>query len=424
MRRAFVLLGTFQLVLLTAISALSQAKVGSSDVIDHWSHNLPEDSSYYTLPPYEYWDQQKWRDSVYRFPAFQEGRFEFANGFSPTTRLKMNYNSYLETIDIVEGDRITELKKFPELKVIYIGDHKFVYYPGLGYLEIILKGTLSLARKTVMSTVYEFSDGYRMPVAVIDDLRTTPNKSIRYYWPVDLYYVIDPLRRAHRPGPLLFPALVPDARHKIRDFIALNSIDYRNGKDLETLVTFCNNVYIEPSGKLSIPAASDLKYSLWRDSIYFFDEFEEVALTDINGQKEYLNANYNLETGWLDVIGKKNDTVALSTHKRVATVIIDGRTYMNHPVQGMIEIVFQGKVQLGLMKRIVFEGLYSNEKMYRIDNTWFFIKNERILLPSVKVVHSLFPKHKNEIDMYINAHDVNFRSKKDLIDLLSYCSRF
>ena len=73
-----------------------------------------------------------------------------------------------------------------------------------------------------------------------------------------------------------------------------------------------------------IPADTELKDSVWRDSLYMFPSFTDMTVLQTNGTKHDIsNVNYNYYTGCFDTIGERGDTVILSTDERIFTANVE-----------------------------------------------------------------------------------------------------
>jgi hypothetical protein len=424
--------------LLNALNSLGQQQ-------SYWERvpDRARDSVYFTLPINQYWYNQPWRDSVYRFPEFRQGRFEFANGFSPSTTLNMNYNIFLETIDTKDSaGQVRRVGKFPEIKFIWIGDRKFYNHPNFSYLEIILEGTISVAVRTQMAVGVEsraYSNYVYSPLGV--DYRTGAEPETRRYYPVETVYIVDMDDKVHRVGSLLLPSLFPTIKYKIKAFADANKIDYRNKSDILKIVKFCNDNYVAPAQKsvvrrtLRVPHNTDLKNSAWRDSIYRFHEFDDALIRYTEGPVDASRRlNFDFTTGWFKTINYKGDTIPLAPPHRVVTVNIDGVIFMNDGIEGPVEVRKQGIVGLGVKKRIVPKDEFvvkqadeaysiSREKVYEIERSYFFIKKNRAFAATPKMLITLLPKFKRQIAEYLVANNLDLDNSADIIKLLSYCER-
>ncbi len=109
-------------ILLIAVGFLKTASAqdgyGSTSVYDRVVQ-FPKGKRLYKLPPLQVWDHQPWKDSVYRFPSFQEGRLEMDKGFTPSFRPMLNYNFFTGSIQILAPDGTkTHLKRSEEIKAV------------------------------------------------------------------------------------------------------------------------------------------------------------------------------------------------------------------------------------------------------------------------------------------------------------------
>ncbi|HMG92598.1 MAG TPA: hypothetical protein VK589_21220, partial [Chryseolinea sp.] len=92
---------------------------------------LPANASLKSVP---------WRDSIYRFPSFEDGRISLATGYSPNENVKFNYNLYFGQMDYIDGNGDTvEVKPIKELRMVKINEHSFLYDYNFGYIEVILQ---------------------------------------------------------------------------------------------------------------------------------------------------------------------------------------------------------------------------------------------------------------------------------------------
>jgi hypothetical protein len=152
----------------------------------------------------------------------------------------LNYNVFLGLFEIQQenGDRlILDISK--DVKFTWIGDHKFVYTPTFGYMEIIHDGRASVAELTTMHAIFEFSSGTKYPLSVAD-IRTGVSKTTRYYWEEKQYFIVDAKLRPHHGSPSLLYKLFPKQKSKIRSFIKNHKTDFRKKEDILDIVRYCN----------------------------------------------------------------------------------------------------------------------------------------------------------------------------------------
>jgi len=220
-------------------NAFAQDGYGSTSIYDRVGV-VPKDEHVFVLPPNGNWDQQRWKDSVYRFDSFQPGKFEMITGFTPSHRPMLNYNVLLETMDLLQpSGEIMVMRKSPDVRAVWVGDHKFIYDQSFGYLEIILDGKISVAQKTSMDAVYELSNGHRYPLRTID-LKGSPMKATIYFWQHRQYFIFGESLKPFRSGSAVLPNLLPEQKSKIKAFSKSNRIDYKKKEDILKIVAYAN----------------------------------------------------------------------------------------------------------------------------------------------------------------------------------------
>ena len=68
----------------------------------------------------------QWRDIIYRFSEFQEGRITLREGYSPEHPLKLNYNIHLDRVEFLSEKGDTNVfNNSPQIKSITIGTQFF-----------------------------------------------------------------------------------------------------------------------------------------------------------------------------------------------------------------------------------------------------------------------------------------------------------
>jgi len=217
--------------------SLAQNGYGSAGAYDRTT-NLPRDKHFFVLPPNTFWNKVQWKDSIYEFPEFQPGKLELSTGFIPSHHPLLNYNIFLEFVEIKQDNgQVFPLSNPSEVKTIWIGDHQFIYTPSFGYMEIILEGKVSVAEKIEMRAVFELSNGTKyLPPPT--DVRTAVSKSTRYYWPEKNYYIFTDRSHVHRAAAL--QKIIPRQKSKIRGFVKNHKTDFMKKEDILDLVSFCN----------------------------------------------------------------------------------------------------------------------------------------------------------------------------------------
>lgn len=234
------------IVLLAGICVLTKATAqdgyGSTSVYDRVA-TLPRGKHLYVIPPNGIWREQRWKDSVYRFQSFEQGKLEMTNGFIPSHRPMLNYNFMYESFDIKQPTgEIVKMRKSPAIKAVWVGDHKFINDPVFGYLEIILEGKISVAQRTHLDGLYELSNGSRYPMRSLMDTKIASDKTTQYYWEEVQYYLVDEASKAYRVGAPQLKALARRHKSEIKAFGKANHIDYRKKEDILKIVAYANGL--------------------------------------------------------------------------------------------------------------------------------------------------------------------------------------
>lgn len=222
----------------------AQDGYGSTSVYDRVV-KLPKDKHIFRIMPNEGWETQRWKDSVYAFPSFQEGKLETEKGYTLSIRPMLNFNMLLGTIEIASPDKaISTLRQTPEIKFVWIGDHKFIYNPGVGYLEIIYDGKASLAQKRTFSGVYEPANGFLYSLNTTnsnDNFKGQVYKSIRYYWIDEQYFFVDEHQKISRATSGVLTKMLPSSvKKQVKEFSKEKNIDYRKKEDLLKITEYAN----------------------------------------------------------------------------------------------------------------------------------------------------------------------------------------
>lgn len=185
-------------------------------------------------------NKREWNNVIYSFPEFQEASIALQGGFSPSRKLRLNFNIYLERIEIIteSGDTI-DFKNSAEIKSIKTADHLFYNdYPN-GYVEILNQTSISLGAKHALKMVMENSSGqtfvatdWKLPTSIYD----------RIYIKEDSYFFLDSNSQLHKATLPSLLNLFPNSRSHIKRFVRKNKIDFKVKSDLLKLLNFCNQM--------------------------------------------------------------------------------------------------------------------------------------------------------------------------------------
>jgi hypothetical protein len=198
--------------------------------------------------------ETSWRDSIYRFQDFQDGKIIFYNGISPV--YKINYNLYFTEMDMIDdkGDTIT-VKDSKDLKLVSIKGHVFFHEYRKGYYEILVQLPIALAVKDKLANVRKeivTNNGYGTSTENTSSVTSYRNNFRNPYSNRDQlfkrsksYYFIDPDNRVHGASKSSLLKLFPNHKLKIEEYIEINNPDFRAEQDLISITRFCGQFQIE-----------------------------------------------------------------------------------------------------------------------------------------------------------------------------------
>lgn len=201
------------------------------------------------LPAQKRMDQMQWRDSIYRFPSFQNGTVTLATGFSPVGQVRMNYNLYYMQMDYISANGDTlQVKPSNELKLLTIGNHLFLHDMKVGYIEVIKQLPVALGARYIMEVQYiDYPPGgtYRKvgfsPFSD-EDQRGAAISLDRYYLKECDYFLISQDNKAHKATSTSIFKLFREHKKAVRIYIDEHSVDFENREDLIRLLIFCNGL--------------------------------------------------------------------------------------------------------------------------------------------------------------------------------------
>ena len=183
--------------------------------------------------------KREWRDVIYRFSEFREGRITLREGFSPTRSLLMNFNIYKERMEFITEKGDTSAFEFSrQLKSIGIDNHVFYYEPPSGYVEKITETPVALGEKHLLKMMFESTNGelfagtdWHLPTARLDRLYIKKNE----------YYFIDQEDVLHKATMPAILKIYHFSKGEVRQFVKKNKIDFKKREDLIRLLEFCKH---------------------------------------------------------------------------------------------------------------------------------------------------------------------------------------
>lgn len=182
--------------------------------------------------------KNEWRDVIYRFHDFQEGRIMLQGGFQPTNTLMLNFNIYEERVEIIseQGDTTT-FENSAQIKLITMGDHIFYNDFPTGYVEILNTTPVALGVKHQLKVMMESGSGEQFAAT---DYHNLTSRFDRLYLKKDSYFFIalnEKLYAASLPSIL---KLFPDSKKEINNFSKENKINFKVKDDLIRVLDYAN----------------------------------------------------------------------------------------------------------------------------------------------------------------------------------------
>ena len=210
---------------------------------------LPAYAQTYKLRAFTTLSHEEWRDSAYRFAAFQQGSMILNTGYLTEIPTPVNYNIFRERMEVIglRGDTIPMFST-PDIKLVNIAGHLFMNHYPTGFIEILKEGPISLGVQTTFKVLMEASSGERF-VGVID-LRETTCYYDRWYRKSDWFYLIDAQSNLRNVTRGLLGELFPGQKEKIKKYIKYYNVNFKTRHSVPELVIYCiENAAIVSSGR-------------------------------------------------------------------------------------------------------------------------------------------------------------------------------
>jgi hypothetical protein len=211
----------------------------------------------------------------------------------------------------------------------------------------------------------------------------------------------------------------------------------------------------QQSAKLyRVRPGESLRHSVWRDSLYRFDNFTEGRVTFIKGISKTYKLNYSLLSGEMEFIDHDGDSLILRGTPDLRIVNVGGRIFFHHYRAGYIEVLVQMPIALGVKHFLNVErrevtgdngygqtsfqttavnsiyrqsgSSFSNyDVFYEKAAIYFFIdRTNSPLVATRNSLFRLFPNHRTELKEFLKENRINFRDRKDMMALTNYIARF
>jgi hypothetical protein len=196
----------------------------------------------YTLERGKRLDNVEWKNSVYRFPNFQEGSLNFTSRNTTSLKALYNYNIFFDRMEIISerGDTVP-VANTGNIQFITMNDNVFFNHKTKGFLEIVQIGKLNLGIKHSVKAFMESGTGQKFLVNA-DFFRTIATKYDRVYTKEKQFFLISEDLTIYRPTIHSFMTLLPNYKDKVSDFFKTNKLDLRKEPDLFSLINYCKTL--------------------------------------------------------------------------------------------------------------------------------------------------------------------------------------
>jgi hypothetical protein len=187
------------------------------------------------------------KDSLYRFPEFQEAKITWDDKTSTYHPQKMNYNLFTGAMDVVDekGDTI-KFKKWSQAKILNLDGNVFYQDNEKGFLEMLLQGEVALAAKSNFTLVTDKDALERAGLMEQTSASEVSNKASvapydRLYQLQRTYFFIY-RNQTYEANKLSILRLMQKHKEEVVEYINENNISLTNEQHLKELTTFCNGL--------------------------------------------------------------------------------------------------------------------------------------------------------------------------------------
>jgi hypothetical protein len=208
------------------------------------------------------------------------------------------------------------------------------------------------------------------------------------------------------------------------------------------------------SNTFTLKAGMDINKAIPFESRYIYNSFLDGKVYFKNGRTSSAKLNYSVVFSQIQFIGNARDTLVLANIEYIDTIAIGRDVYYYQNGYGHIQrIAKAGKMTLGKnfgllskgAEKAVGYGQYSqtsavdgystyidgdgrmrnlttNDQTVLHRKSWYFWidANQRISLATKSNLLRIFPKHKKELNGFIDQHHIDLLNEQDLIRLLEF----
>ena len=213
-------------------------------------------------------------------------------------------------------------------------------------------------------------------------------------------------------------------------------------------------VFSQETEKITVKSGDDIAAVLSSYGMYRFQAFTDGTVVLRNGTSVNAKMNYNIYLGLIQFIDAKGDTLALSNPETTDSISVDNHLFYYHRKYYFQVMANYENCKLVMKQKIEFRpvkvgayGTYSpgtsaqtyeslstpyvvnsklrlNEDIIVIKETiyYLFYKKYREEKASRQGYLTVFPNHKNEIQVFIKENKTNFNKLGDLQKLTAFCA--
>lgn len=206
--------------------------------------------------------------------------------------------------------------------------------------------------------------------------------------------------------------------------------------------------------KIKIKASNGEINSSIRKQAYYYPNFQDGKVIFLSGISNAGNLNYNMLSGEVEFIDKRNDTLELANMYTVAMVTISTDSFYydqkNKQLLKLLadytntKLLVKEMYELSNIKSIGAMGretnsnapsssrdlqfntqnkLKQNESMVFSSKPTYYFSNHNSFLPANKSnALRLFPNHKAAVKNYIEKNKVNFKKEEEIKQLLQFAA--
>jgi hypothetical protein len=198
----------------------------------------------------------------------------------------------------------------------------------------------------------------------------------------------------------------------------------------------------QPKHHYRLKAYTTLTKTSWRDSIYWFPEFQDGTILLASGFSPDVKVriNYNLFWEQMEVINEKGDTASLISSPEVKLLNLGNHVFYHDDNHGYVQILIPGEISLAINCHLVVMMETSNgerfkaadysrnttsrfDRIYHKEYHYYFMdRNGKLYKVSKKALLRLLPDYQREIKIYLRNNSIDFKKKRDLLLALNFCN--